>query len=354
MDKLTRLVDNLAMPGNQQPRVFPPLPNQGALKPALTAKAAGASSRSKAFYRVFPVSDRDRKWGFYVTTVGTQCIAPHSPYPPVLFPQSYHYTPAQTRVLHEYQMTYISRGGGVLETEASGRHSIEAGHIYMLFPGIWHREEPDQESGWNEHFVGFDGDVARRMLAQRFFSPKQPVIKIRHEEAVLELYTNAIGAVKTNQPALQQVLAGIGLNILGIVYSDQHSKNVGDDRSLALVHTAVSTMRDALTSPLDLEKLARDLGMSYTSFRHKFAHHTGLSPHQYLLELRLARTRRLLMETMLSTKEVAHQAGFEDEHYFCRLFHKRLSVTPSQWRARSTRTLPRGRQAVVRKPVALR
>ena len=151
-----------------------------------------------------------------------------------------------------------------------------------MFPGIWHREEPGQESGWNEHFLGFYGEVARRMLGRSFFSPKQPVIKIRHEEALLELYTNAIGAVKTNQPALQQVLAGIGLNILGIVYSDQHSKNAGDDRSLALMHTAVTTMRETLTSPLDLEKLARDLGMSYTSFRHRFAHHTGLSPHQYL------------------------------------------------------------------------
>jgi AraC-like DNA-binding protein len=337
MDKLTRVVDNLAMPGNIRLAESQPLPSEAEPRPAVTADSSGAVSRSEAFFRVFPISERDRKWGFYVTTVGTGRIAPHSPYPPVPFPQSYHYTPAQTRVLHEYQMTYISRGSGVLETQASGRHRIEAGHLYILFPGIWHREEPDPERGWNEHYLGFYGEVARRMLGRRFFSPKEPVIKIRHEEALLELYTDAIGAVKTNQPALQQILAGIGLNILGIVYSGQHYKIAGDDRSLARMHTAVTSMREALTAQLNLGKLARDLGMSYTSFRHKFAHHTGMSPHQYLLELRLARARKLLMETALSTKEVAHLSGFEDEHYFCRFFHRKLNATPTEWRARATR-----------------
>jgi AraC-like DNA-binding protein len=31
------------------------------------------------------------------------------------------------------------------------------------------------------------------------------------------------------------------------------------------------------------------------------------------------------------------QMGFEDEHYFSRLFRQKLSLTPSQWRTRSRR-----------------
>ena len=62
--------------------------------------------------------------------------------------------------------------------------------------------------------------------------------------------------------------------------------------------------------------------------------HTGSSPHQYLLELRLARARNLLEETSLSVKEVAQNAGFEDEHYFCRFFKQKTGRTPGQWRSR--------------------
>jgi transcriptional regulator GlxA family with amidase domain len=60
-----------------------------------------------------------------------------------------------------------------------------------------------------------------------------------------------------------------------------------------------------------------------------------LSPHQYLLELRIVRARSLLAETELPVKEIAAQTGFGDELYFSRLFRQKLNLTPSQWRDRS-------------------
>ena len=36
-----------------------------------------------------------------------------------------------------------------------------------------------------------------------------------------------------------------------------------------------------------------------------FAHHTGLSPHQYRIQIKLGRARTLLSETALTVKEVA-------------------------------------------------
>jgi AraC-like DNA-binding protein len=84
-----------------------------------------------------------------------------------------------------------------------------------------------------------------------------------------------------------------------------------------------------------MKVLAQELKVSYSWFRHTFTAHTGLSPHQYLLELRLVRARSLLAETELSVKEIASQTGFEDELYFSRLFRQKLNLTPSQWRSRS-------------------
>jgi transcriptional regulator GlxA family with amidase domain len=63
-----------------------------------------------------------------------------------------------------------------------------------------------------------------------------------------------------------------------------------------------------------------------------FAHHTGLSPHQYRLQVRLGRARTLLSETALSVKEVAFRCGFESEHYFSRLFRRKTGVAPGRWR----------------------
>ena len=84
-----------------------------------------------------------------------------------------------------------------------------------------------------------------------------------------------------------------------------------------------------------MKLLAQELGVSYSWFRHTFTAHTGLSPHQYLLELRLVRARSMLAETEFSIKEIATQMGFEDEFYFSRLFRQKLNLSPSQWRNRN-------------------
>jgi AraC-like DNA-binding protein len=51
------------------------------------------------------------------------------------------------------------------------------------------------------------------------------------------------------------------------------------------------------------------------------------------MQTELVRTRNLLTQTAQSVKEIAQKAGFEDEHYFCRLFKMKTGLAPGQWRA---------------------
>ena len=292
-----------------------------------------ASPRS--FSRYFPVSVRDRKWGWHVTTVGESRTLPGENYPPAGHPKGYNFDWSKGRVLDCHALIYISRGRGLFESRPSARQVIEAGQVLFLFPGVWHRYRPEPETGWDEHWVGFDGEVARRWVKNQFFSPREPVFQPGQEEKWLTLFTELISVIKLNRPALQQVMAGFTAQMLGLLYSGQQAGLAGDDKALLIVQKAIATMQTELESSLDAQALARDLKVSYSSFRHTFQQHTGSSPHQYLLELRLVRARNLLTQTPQSVKEIAQHVGFDDEHYFCRFFKLKTGLTPGQWRARS-------------------
>jgi AraC-like DNA-binding protein len=289
----------------------------------------------KRFSRYFPVSVRDRKWGWYITTVGETRNLPGEMYPEAGHPKEYNFGWSRGRVLDCHALVYISRGRGSFESGQSSRQPIEAGQVIFLFPGVWHRYRPDTETGWDEHWVGFDGDVARRWVKYKFFSPQQPVFKPGQEEKWLTLFTELIAVIKLNRPALQQVMAGFTAQLLGLLYSGKQAGLAGDDQALLLVQRAITKMQTELERGLNAQAFARELNVSYSSFRHTFQQHTGSSPHQYLLELRLVRARNLLTQTMQSVKEIAQQAGFDDEHYFCRFFKMKTGLTPGQWRSRS-------------------
>jgi AraC-like DNA-binding protein len=293
------------------------------------------SGEQKSFYRYFPASVRDRKWGWYVSTAGEAQILPGQPYPPTGHPKGYNFDWNKGRVLDDYQLLYISRGRGSFESRKTAIQSIEAGQVVFLFPGVWHRYRPDAETGWEEHWVGFDGNVARSWVKNRFFLPRMPLFKLGLEEKWQALFTELIAVIKLNRPALQQLMAGFTAQMLGLLYSGRQADLAGDDKSLLIVQRAISRMQSELESGLNAQTLARELKVSYSSFRHTFQQHTGASPHHYLLELRLMRARNLLTQTAQSVKEIAQQAGFDDEHYFCRFFKTKTGFTPGQWRSRS-------------------
>lgn len=289
---------------------------------------------NREFYRYFPASARDRKWGWHATTLGETRIAAGQAYPPTGHPKGYDFDWSMGRILDCHALVYISQGRGTFESKQSNSCPVEAGNAMFLFPGVWHRYRPDEATGWQEHWLGFDGTVVRRWVKCGFFSPRAPIFKPLHEDKWLALFSELITAVKLDRPALQQVMAGYIAQMLGLLYADHQANASGDAQALQMVQQAIARMRGDLGSGLDAPVLAKELNISYSLFRHSFRQHTGSSPHQYLLELRLARARNLLEQTTFSVKEIAQQAGFEDEHYFCRFFKLKTGATPGQWRSR--------------------
>jgi AraC-like DNA-binding protein len=294
-------------------------------------------SESASFYRYFPISRRDKNWGLYVTTAGEARIAPHTVYPPSGHPKGYDFDWQHGRILDGFALVYISSGGGKFESKPNHSTVIGAGHVFLLFPGVWHRYTPRLDSGWYEHWIGFDGETARRWLRHRLFSAKNPVVKIADEDTVLATFSRVMQAIRANRPALQQILAGATDNLMGLIYSAQQAPAPADAQNSNAIELAITRIQNEFERDLDMTALARELGVSYSWLRHTFTTHTGLSPHQYLLELRLVRARTLLAETEFSVKEIAARTGFGDEFYFSRLFRQKLNLTPSQWRNRNRR-----------------
>lgn len=294
-------------------------------------------SGTTTFYRYFPVSRRDKSWGLHATTAGESQIAPQSDYPPGGHPKGYAFDWKHGRVLDEFQFVYISSGTGKFESESSPAVRVEPGHAFLLFPGVWHRYTPDFETGWREHWIGFNGETAHRWRRCRFISAKNPILKLSAEDTVLAAFSRVMQSIRTNRPAVQQILAGVTSYLLGLFYSAQQARPTTETGNTNAIESAIVRIHNEFASNVNMKVLAEEIGVGYSWFRHAFVVHTGLSPHQYLLELRLVRARKLLAETNLAVKEIAMQTGFEDEHYFSRLFRRKLNFTPGQFRKRSQR-----------------
>ena len=83
---------------------------------------------------------------------------------------------------------------------------------------------------------------------------------------------------------------------------------------------------------ITLTDLCRISSMSKSSLMRYFMDAAGCSPIHYLIRLRISEAMRLLCFSNLAIAEIAYQAGFHDNNYFCRQFKKVTGQTPLNFR----------------------
>ena len=91
-------------------------------------------------------------------------------------------------------------------------------------------------------------------------------------------------------------------------------------------------MQSQMAQALSLCRLAAECGLSVRQFTRAFRLSTGLSPHRYLLELRLRRARELLLDPAVRINDIAMACGFADQSHFTRVFGDAQKMSPGAWR----------------------
>ena len=87
-----------------------------------------------------------------------------------------------------------------------------------------------------------------------------------------------------------------------------------------------------LGTRLDVDALARIVGLSASHFSRSFQKAVGMSPHRYVVQCRVIRAQELLATTQLPLAEIALTSGFSDQSHFSRRFHELIGVPPRKFR----------------------
>jgi len=91
---------------------------------------------------------------------------------------------------------------------------------------------------------------------------------------------------------------------------------------------AIERLRNELDHPLRVEDIARDLGMSVSSFHHHFKAVTAMSPLQFQKQVRLQEARRLMLSEDLDAATAGYRVGFNDPAHFNREYKKTFGLPP--------------------------
>jgi len=275
---------------------------------------------------------QDKLWGITVTTVGFQQIMPHAVYPPRNHPEQYLFSTHKGRTLDEYILLYIANGSGIFSSGKQNNIRLNTGSILLLFRDEWHNYEPDPSTGWDEYWIGFQGDSIETLVQNGFFSEQKKVFNVGPSLEMVQLFRMAISVAADQKVGFQQILGGITNLLLSMTHSLDRLQSFDKSQPMQLINKAKLIMYENSHKNVTIGEIASRICMSYSSFRRNFKQYTGLSPLQYLQEIRIQKSKELLAATNLTCQEIAYKTGYESPIHFNITFKKKTGLTPVKYR----------------------
>ncbi|MET9338894.1 AraC family transcriptional regulator [Nonomuraea sp. NPDC003804] len=203
------------------------------------------------------------------------------------------------------------------------------GQLYFLPAGSALAFSSSKERPLRKYWANFTATVAGRELASLVALPR--VVEVEDSRAVREMFTRLLaagrGATQVTGPLRQRaVLMEL------TAYLVDHAP-LGSLRPLSQGPGRILEYIDAhLAEVLTVGRLAEVFHYNPTYFITYFAQLFGVSPNQYIRQLRVERVKQALIHTEQRIEEIAGAVGWEAA-YLSRVFRQVTSLTPTQYRA---------------------
>ncbi|MHC6227431.1 helix-turn-helix domain-containing protein [Pseudomonas sp. X10] len=137
---------------------------------------------------------------------------------------------------------------------------------------------------------------------------------------------------QTNQLFVDQVMLAM------LTHLDQHygavvlAREGGKGLANWQLRRAKELIASHLAEGLSVARLAEECSLSRSYFTRAFKRSTGLSPHDWLLKMRVEKAKTLMRDSSLCLSQIGLECGFSDQSHFSRVFLKLTGSAPANWR----------------------
>ncbi|MEZ2351265.1 AraC family transcriptional regulator [Caballeronia sp. RCC_10] len=238
-----------------------------------------------------------------------------------------------------YTVPVIEAGAECYDYRGS-RYVAEAGSVPVINPGELHTGARAVDAGWRYRVfylpVPFVENLAREMSGRATAAPWFVAGIIRDTDLARRLVAAHRALERAGQAASADPLAAETALVDAVsTLLARDALERPSPAPLAADAVRVATMKarlaDDLLEPVTLAELARTVGLSMFHAARLFTRETGLAPHAWRNQLRIARALPAL-RAGTSIAHVAAASGFTDQSHFTRHFKRAFGVAPGRWR----------------------
>lgn len=185
-----------------------------------------------------------------------------------------------------------------------------------------------------------DEDISPEYLVEHYRAHDEEVLSGATLSDIVELVQNSSGSydwcLTSKFPARGS--DGRTIGVVGItqrLYAREHPES-----KFGGLAPAVELMLQDFQRPISVAEMAVTTCLSISQFARSFKQYFGVSPHQYLRQIRINAACELLAVSDHSLSEVASLTGFYDQSHMTNTFVKAKGISPRRYREQFGKACP--------------
>ncbi len=217
------------------------------------------------------------------------------------------------------------KGRGRFET-MYGTFDFREGDFFYLLPfDSWVSESCS--SSWIYRWLTFDGESARTFM-ESYRIPHHPIAAGRCPERLFDEFEQGLHVRTVFE---WRKMVALVCDILAHAVECREP----EPQAEKIAEIAMERCRLYHSDPaFNVNALAEQLQLSRVTLFRIFRVALGVTPSEYIAELRCGHALELIRGTSLPMREVAARSGFADRTYFFRVIRKRFNASPRELRTR--------------------
>lgn len=230
---------------------------------------------------------------------------------------------------------YFMEAGDCVFVNSSAMHSGHAldadGCRYIVVSFLTGAIDGAADGFFAENYFG--GVMDRDAVSSLFFAAKDG------DEAA-KLCIDVYNAIRNRTDGWELTVKGYLCHLWGLLYREAKKSTAAPSEastSVARIKKAIRYMNENYASKLTLEDMAGACNLSKSEFCRCFKRITRQTAFEYLMDLRIRKSVRLLEGEGLSVTETALASGFSSSSYYTEVFRRYMNCTPREYLRRGKR-----------------
>jgi AraC-like DNA-binding protein len=246
------------------------------------------------------------------------------------------------------EIGYCYKGSGIFIVDDK-IIPFSKGDASIIFKNEIHiaKSNPEDPSSW--HFVNLDPvkllkNFGPEGLAQLFVcldgnSGFRNVIRGEENPGLVAMIMEIIEEIHNRKDMYRHAVKGQTVSLLAklsrLMPQTGSSHELSRHSHMVRLSPALDHIARNYQQPAPVPTLAALCGMSVTNFRRAFSRTMGVSPLDYIQQIKIRMASVLLAGTDLPILEISNLAGYESLSSFNRYFKRIMQTPPREWRKQS-------------------